>query len=810
MRDNAEASRFIQALTGSSSSLVTFQSFYDPKNYQKSDKVTAATWTSTLSESLQFIDYKQSQYCGIYICINGTDGKGREIENIVDLRCFFVDFDGMYEPEWAIPPHIIQKRDETHGHALWLIDGSNTSHEEWTVIQKQLSMFYGSDPQVIDPARVIRLPGSWHFKDVYHPTSYIITENNTGNGHKYQVSDIIDAHALSAEKDAELNDWIKAREENATGAGYDNDPHEIKRFIGFISNAAHPAVLGSGTLELFRVACYGHDHGIDFNTAKSLLWEHYNPRCAPPWGEHEHDHFDSVIYRAYKYPTSVAGCKSHAKQWQALPALPTPSCGWDAMKDTVHEPVAIELDDVDTIELPTEYDRGYRLSKQQAVILSGQLTAKSSHYDFAQVYDGIRFDGVNLIRCEKRLFRFGGKSWKNIHEDVIRSDIQRVFRNYKPADKFTSGIKNVFMDMINVESVKNGEWLSGSERDTKNLAVFKNGIVDLGVEPMKLMPHTHEFFVLNELSYDFEPNAKCPEWHKFLESIWSGNTALKNQLQEFMGYCLTADNSLQKFAIFIGKSRGGKGVITDIMREMVGKENTCAPNLHGFVKDSTLKEMSTKSLALVPEAHNLPNNVRDAVLSNFKAITGGDSLSFHELYVGSVNSEFTVKIVMSCNQMPTFIDSTGALMNRSLVFPFTKSFFGKEDTELRHKLLAEISGITQWAIEGLRRLRANNGRFTEATDGVTLKEEMRKDMFPLSGYIEDCVTMDVNGFSTLDDLYQSYRIWTSSEGIKTPLSKVVFNQMLRNSALEIIGQNDGYYGMTVKTMMLANNVKQFA
>ena len=111
MRDNAEALRFIQALTGSSSSLVTFQSFYDPKNYQKSDEVTAATWTSTLSESLQFIDYKQSQYCGIYICINGTDGKGREIENIVDLRCFFVDFDGMYEPEWAIPPHIIQKRD---------------------------------------------------------------------------------------------------------------------------------------------------------------------------------------------------------------------------------------------------------------------------------------------------------------------------------------------------------------------------------------------------------------------------------------------------------------------------------------------------------------------------------------------------------------------------------------------------------------------------------------------------------------------------------------------------------------------------
>lgn len=57
-----------------------------------------------------------------------------------------------------------------------------------------------------------------------------------------------------------------------------------------------------------------------------------------------------------------------------------------------------------------------------------------------------------------------------------------------------------------------------------------------------------------------------------------------------------------------------------------------------------------------------------------------------------------------------------------------------------------------WAIEGLRRLRAK-GRFTESSDSIELKEELKKDMFPLSGYIEDCVNMDGNGYVVIGDAY---------------------------------------------------------
>ncbi|KKL79275.1 hypothetical protein LCGC14_2016450, partial [marine sediment metagenome] len=41
--------------------------------------------------------------------------------------------------------------------------------------------------------------------------------------------------------------------------------------------------------------------------ASELMWEHWNPRCNPPWGEDEHDHLEQKIRNAYRYNTSPPG-----------------------------------------------------------------------------------------------------------------------------------------------------------------------------------------------------------------------------------------------------------------------------------------------------------------------------------------------------------------------------------------------------------------------------------------------------------------------------------------------------------------------
>lgn len=819
MHDVSQAREFITALTGSDTSTVTFQVFYDPKEEGKAPAGIAQVWHSTLDNSVEFIDYKQSLYAGVYICINGTDGRGREIYNINNLRVLFADFDGQVEPNWVLRPHFTQSRDATHGHAFWLIDAGDFSHDEWSILQKQIALFYNTDEQVVDPCRVVRLPGTIHYKNKLSPQTYRITSNHTGDGHKYSIADIRNAHILPADKDAVLNQWAEKRAGIDNGVGYEDNEIETAKFISFVKNAAYPAALGSGTHELFRVACYGHDHGVSLERAKALLWEHYNPRCLPPWNEDEQDHFDGVVYRGYHYATSAAGCKTARAGFQALAPLPEPNCGWENQKSQFNYPVELSAENVSVkTVVASAVDTGetarskYRISNQQAIMMAPQLTVKSSHYDFAMVFDGANYDGVNIVRSAKQFYEFTGRSWRTVDDDVVKSNVQKSFSIYKPADSFTSGIFRVVGDLVNVEAVENGTWLTDNKADTSNFSVFKNGIVDLNSDDLRLMQHTPEFFTLNELDHDFEQNAQCPQFHQFLQSIWGNDDDLKMQLQEFFGYCLTNDVSLQRFALFMGKSGAGKGVLTDMLTAMVGSANVAAPQLGNLATNSALEEMANKSLTLIPDAHNVHASIRDSVLSNLKSIVGGDAVSYHRMYKGSCNSVFKTKIVLSTNNVPDFNDPSGALVRRMLVFPFWNSFIDNPDTSLRSKLLAEISGITQWAIIGLRRLRANNGKFTEAKAGLVEKEELRKDMFPLANFVDSSCVLKANEFTMLDDLYNAYRLWAATQGMKNPMLKGVFDKTLRNCALDIqhsTGVNKGFHGITVKPQFVQSNVVGF-
>jgi P4 family phage/plasmid primase-like protien len=818
MHDVKQAREFVEAITGSADSIVTFQAFYDPKGVTPPAGV-AKVWHSTVDASVEFIDYKQSQLAGIYICINGTDLKGREIYNINHLRVLFADFDGIEQPVWNLQPHLTQQRDQTHGHAFWLIDAGDLTHDEWSILQKQIALYYGTDEQVHDPSRVVRLPGSLHLKNPASPQTYSITSNVSKSVPRYTIEQIRSAHVLSAEKDAILNQWAEKRAGIDNGVGYEDDPIETRKFINFISNAALPAVLGTGSHELFRVACFGHDHGISLENAKKLLWEHYNPRCLPAWNDDERHHFDGVVYRGYHYATSAAGCKTARAEFMALPPLPEPNCGWQNEAAQFNVVQTLQPESLAVTTTPAAPDKigdifrwEHRLTKDQGLIVAAQLTVKSSHYDFARVFDGINYDGVRLIRCAKQFYVFNGKSWGVVDDDVIRSAIQRAFAVFKPADKFTSGVFNCLKDHVNVPAVENGTWLSERKTSTSNYTVFANGIVDLNSDVLTLMPHTPEFFTLNELEHDFNTGAKCPNWLSFLTSVWDDNDDMKMQLQEFFGYCLTSDVSLQKFAALVGKSRAGKGVMTDVMTAMVGSKNIAAPALPNLASSTALHEMSTKSLTLIPDAHNVNGNAKDLVLSNLKAITGGDNVSFHEIYKGSRNTKFKTKLVLSTNNVPNFNDPSGALVNRMLVFIFYKSFADNPDTSLRTKLLAEIAGITQWAIEGLRRLRRNGGKFTEGRIGLIQKERIRKDMFPLSEFVESSCSMQQDEFTMLDDLYNAYRLWAATEGLKNPLIKNEFDKSLRNSALNIQPDDTGrrgFYGITVKVHLSSGNVIGF-
>ena len=218
---NADQVRyFIRLLTGREDTPVTWQVYFDPKGMGKRDDL-ASHFVATFDQAHEHLLRYQSQYCGVYIGLNGSDGKGRKQHNIVDFRAVFADFDGIDQPNWPIPPHFVTQRDATHGHAFWLVDDIKDL-ETFRGLQRRIAMRYGSDYQVVDACRVVRAPGSLHYKDHTSPKQYQVTVDNKQHwgDRKYTVAEITNAFTLSEEKENELDRWLNSRDAITEGAGF--------------------------------------------------------------------------------------------------------------------------------------------------------------------------------------------------------------------------------------------------------------------------------------------------------------------------------------------------------------------------------------------------------------------------------------------------------------------------------------------------------------------------------------------------------------------------------------------------------------
>ncbi len=121
---------------------------------------------------------------------------------------------------------------------------------------------------------------------------------------------------------------------------------------------------------------------------------------------------------------------------------------------------------------------------------------------------------------------------------------------------------------------------------------------------------------------------------------------------------------------------------------------------------------------------------------------------------------FGTKIVLICFYHPQFRERQQLPHHRMIVFPFSKSFFGKEDRQLDTKLERELPGIFNWAIEGSRAL-LNGERLFQAEAGARKVEEISEVLDNVKGFISDAVTFtdDHGAFVSCSTLFDSYKTW---------------------------------------------------
>jgi P4 family phage/plasmid primase-like protien len=310
-----------------------------------------------------------------------------------------------------------------------------------------------------------------------------------------------------------------------------------------------------------------------------------------------------------------------------------------------------------------------------------------------------------------------------------------------------------------------------------NKIPVKNGLLNLLTRDLeKFTPN--EFFTY-KLNVEYDPSAECPEWLKFLnETLREEDISL---LQEIMGYCLLPEMPFHKLFWFYGTGRNGKDRVIKTLEHILGEENTSHLNLGEFRESRrfSLCQLYGKFLNVSSEPES-----KYAISTNILKLISGENLIHAELKGKNNRLAFInkAKVIVVGNAFPKVEDSSTGFWERVEVLNFPFSFTGKDciPNIERKWIPKETSGILNWMLEGLYRLK-ENGQFSTSKTIEETKAEFMRVSDPFRAWLNDYCVFLPEAYLTRKEAYNSYRDYTDGELGATPDSERTFYGKMRQT-----------------------------
>lgn len=360
-------------------------------------------------------------------------------------------------------------------------------------------------------------------------------------------------------------------------------------------------------------------------------------------------------------------------------------------------------------------------------------------------------------------------------------------------------IRNVLFNTRNRSAVRSKTepcWVDRPEPPAGRMIAFRNGILDLNrhlpgdAGGNDFMPPTPQYFTRSCLDFEYHPNPPAPtKWHAFLRQIWPGDSDdARNSialLQQWFGYVVSGDNSRQKFLAMVGAKNGGKGVICNVMRGLVGSAVVASPTLHTLSGEFGLANLDGKELAIVGDMRTYPNTDVSVAVERILNITGNDYSTINAKNKQEYEAKLKNRFMIAANGLPKLYDTSAALIRRTLMLRFTIKFTKNLDTTLSDTLRGELPGIFAWAIDGLRVLSERN-QFTQPASGQELIDQFESMMSVHSSFVMERCVVDADSWESYDRLYADWKDWCSQEGKRECGTKTDFKSKLLEVVPELV------------------------
>jgi putative DNA primase/helicase len=313
--------------------------------------------------------------------------------------------------------------------------------------------------------------------------------------------------------------------------------------------------------------------------------------------------------------------------------------------------------------------------------------------------------------------------------------------------------------------LERGTYVSRSLFDSNPRTLnLRNGLFDL--ETLEFHPHDPKVLSLIQLPIEYAKDADCPQFKQFLKEVAYPEDL--PAIQELFGYCLWKDYLIHKATAFIGDGSNGKSTLLNVLKTLLGNEN-CSSR--------SLQDLETKRFAasdLYGKMVNIYADLSDAALRHtgtFKMLTGKDTITAEFKFKNSFTFTNYAKVIFSCNKLPRADDDTVAFWRRWILFTFPNSFQGVKEDKTKLAALTtpeELSGILNWAVEGLVRLYTQNWTFSYSKSTEEIRMEYVRKSDPIGAFVMDCLAQKPETQIPKPELYGAFRRYCL--GAKLPVT----------------------------------------
>lgn len=303
---------------------------------------------------------------------------------------------------------------------------------------------------------------------------------------------------------------------------------------------------------------------------------------------------------------------------------------------------------------------------------------------------------------------YSGKKWVKVRtkEDMPKIALE-VLRRKKVGIVYqmpsvSEKIKNLIMQDLNLRVY------TGS----KGYVSFQNCILDLTT--MEKLEFSEEFESMIYLDFEYNPEAQCPEWKRVLKEVISDDASIR-VLQEFLGLTFIDRNNLnvETMLFLVGTGGNGKGVVYDMIKNILG--SNCSSTELSYLCTHNVAEYYRAGV--VGKLLNFCSDMGTKDFSNgvFKKMTSHEEVECRQPGGEYFETRDMPLLAASINKMPVITDSTDGFWRRCAFIKFPHTIpADKQDKLLKFKLRAEIPGVFNWIMTGMKCILDQKGIFTHS------------------------------------------------------------------------------------------------